>query len=158
MRLLICRSNNLKQGAQKFLGPLACRSGWLPNLLSVFCHCFCDLRLHGVKVERCPLLHRRIIDSSHGQLPYFLLHKHKAPELIHEPVEIHVTSPVSVLRRKTHPLEGIETQVGKDRHVWMVLGTEPASGLSNELVLEVVDSHSCKVGFREVEDFAACRW
>src|ERR1035438_3775611 len=40
----------------------------------------------------------------------------------------------------------------------MVLNAKPATGLGNELKLEVVDPHGGKVAFREIEDFVTGRW
>src|SRR5580704_17305598 len=112
---------------------------WMTRwLLSVFRHRCGDLFFHSVEVERRALLHGRIVDGAHGELCHYLLDKHEAPELVHEPVHIEIASSISVHTRETHFLERIQTQVDQNRHVRMILGTEPAAGLGNELVLVVV--------------------
>jgi hypothetical protein len=62
---------------------------WMTRrLLSVFRHRLPNLFFHCIQVEGCALLHGRIIDGGHGELRHFLLHKHEAPELVHEPAHV----------------------------------------------------------------------
>jgi hypothetical protein len=57
-------------------------------LLPLSLHCFLNLRFHSLQVEAGTLLHGWVLEGGHGQLGHFLLHKHKAPELVLEPAEI----------------------------------------------------------------------
>jgi hypothetical protein len=56
------------------------------QLLLVSLHGLIDLCLHGIEVKARALLHRRELNSSLGQICHLLLDKHKAPELVQEPL------------------------------------------------------------------------
>jgi hypothetical protein len=54
-------------------------------------------------------------------------------------------------------LERIQAQVGEDRHVRMIFCADPATGLRDELIFEVVDPYGSEDALGEVEDFLASR-
>ena len=125
---------------------------------AMFPHSLRDLCFHGVEVEARTPLHRWILDGRLSQLRHFLLDEHEAPELVEEPVKIFVGSDIAIAT--TGPcsvFEGIRAQVHQNRYVGMVLGTDPAAGLANEAILEIVDPNRGEVAFREVEDLVTSR-
>src|SRR5512136_297396 len=50
-----------------------------------------DLLFYRIEIERGRVLHRRVINCSHRQLPHVLLHPYKAPEFTRIEV-VHVTA------------------------------------------------------------------
>src|SRR5262249_29096961 len=116
-----------------------------------------DLRLHGIEVEAGPLLHRRVLDRSHGQLFDFLLDEHEAPEFVLEPVEVLLGTGSGPALGPARALEGIEAKVGQERHVDVGLLAEPAVRLVDEAILEVADAHRAQRALAEVEDLLAIR-
>src|SRR5947209_15016498 len=117
---------------------------------------FRDLRLDGVEVEARALLHRWVLDGRLGQLRHFLLHEHEPPELVHEPlVEEALCAVQGPVDRVAEALERVEAQVGDRRRVHVDLAAEPAVGLLDEAVLEVVDPYGAERALAEVVDFVA---
>ena len=112
-----------------------------------------DLGFHGIEVEARALLQGRIFDGGPGELGHFLLDEDEPPELIHEPAhEISLRALQGPVFRIAQALERIEAQVRQGRRVEVVLDADPAVGLVDEAVLEVIDAHRAQRAFAEVED------
>src|SRR5215208_6705966 len=140
--------------------PIAGRS--LTNIsLPLFAHCRpggLDFRFHGIEVEARAPLHRRELDRSHGQLLHLLLDKNEAPEFVLEPREVILRPGFGPIVGPARALEWIEAKVGQIGHVSLGLVAQPAAGLVDETILEVVDAHGAKLAFAEVPDLMAVRW
>ena len=74
-----------------------------------------------------------------------LLDEHEAPEFVLEPVEVLLRPGFGPALGPARALEGIEAKVGQERHVDMGLLAEPAAGLLDEAILEVVDAHGAQL-------------
>src|SRR5580765_365851 len=112
-----------------------------------------DFRLHGIEVEARALLHRRKLDRRHRQLFHLLLNKHKAPEFVFEPVEVLLRAFFRPTIGPARALERIEAKIGQIGYVSLGFFTEPASGLVDETILEVVDANGTEFALSEVKDF-----
>src|SRR6476661_3202844 len=101
----------------------------------LFTHCRAgrlDFRLHSIEVEARALLHRRKLDRRHRQLFHLLLHKHKAPEFVFEPVEVLLRAFFRPTIRPARALEWIEAKIGQIGHVNLGFFAEPAFWLVDE--------------------------
>ena len=119
-----------------------------------------DLGLDRREVERCRILHRRIVNRRQSQLSDFLLHEDKAPELTGVKV-VHVAAGPVVRRLSANhrrPLERILTNVDHDGHVRSGLFAGPAPRLLIELELEVIEANRAQVRTSEVEQFVPFGW
>src|SRR5262247_1499615 len=119
-----------------------------------------DLLLHGLQVEGCWILHRRVVNGRLGEICDPLLDEHEAPELPGIKV-IHVaaTQIVQALRiNRRRPFEGILADVHHSRHVGRDLAARPTFWLPKKLELEIIDPHGAKLRSGEVEKLAALRW
>ncbi len=112
---------------------------WLPLMAAI------DLRFHGLEVETRALLHGRIVEGRHGSFATFLLDKHETPEFILEPSKVLVRAVIPLPPGRA--LKGIQAQVCENRRVDMDLAADPAFGLVDEAILEVVDPHRGEVWF-----------
>src|SRR6476469_8827800 len=88
-----------------------------------------DFRLHGIEVEARALLHGRKLDRRHRQLFHLLLHKHKAPEFVFEPVEVLLRALFRAAVGPARALERIEAKIDQVWYVNLGLFAEPASRL-----------------------------
>ena len=121
-----------------------------------------DFRLHGIEVEARALLHRRELDRRHGQLRHLLLDKHEAPEFVLEPVEVLLRPSLVPLSGQPVRSKGSRRRLVRYGHVGLGLVAEPAAGLVDEAILEVVDAHRTECRFRRSRRFrggstAPCR-
>ena len=109
------------------------------------------------RLKLAPFCIGGILDGRLGELRHFLLDEHEAPELVLEPLK-YSCAPSSVpLSGQVQALERVEAQVDQGRHVEVNLAAEPAIGLFDEAILEVVDTHCAERAFAEVEDLMAVR-
>src|SRR5258707_207573 len=115
------------------------------------------LRFHGIKIEARALLHRWELDRGLGQLLHLLLDKHEPPELVLKPREVILRPGFGPIFGPAGALERIDTKVGQIRHVSFGFITQPAAGLVDETILEVVDAHGAELAFAEVPDFVPLR-
>src|SRR5207248_4058942 len=88
---------------------------------------------------------------------HHLLDKDKAPELELEPIEVLLSTFFRPIVRPALALKRIEAKIDQVRHVHVRLLTEPASGLVDETILIVVNTHCADRAFPEVEDFMTVR-
>src|SRR5262249_24197404 len=110
-----------------------------------------EFLLQRFEVEARALLHRGVIQEGLRVLGDRILDEDEAPELVGEPV--------IVRQRAGQPraLKGIEPEIDQDGPIDLDRATEPAAGLIDEPVLEVVDTHRAEGRLGEVEDLMALR-
>src|SRR5215469_1938433 len=115
------------------------------------CHGLLDLGLDGFKIKARSRLHWWIVNRCLGEFPDNLLHEHKAPKLIDEPVII-VDRAIILAVVHAGSFVRIKPQVCEDRPIHLFGCAKPAAGLIGEPKLEVVDPYRGQRSLREVEN------